>query len=275
MVNIEQVRGAKAALTDLITSKNANPIIVRLAWHDSGTYDKNVSEWPARGGANASIRFSPELAHGANAGLSAAVELLRPIKEQFPEVSWADLFQLASAVAVEAAGGPVVPLRVGRIDADVPVVEGRLPGAAHPFGDGAKTPAEHLRNIFYRMGLNDEEIVALSGGHTLGRAYPSRSGFGKDATKYTKDGPGTQGGQSWTPDWLKFDNSYFVEVKAKRDAELLVLPTDACIFEDEGFRPYAEKYAASQDAFFEDYSKAHLKLSELGVKWENDHPVPV
>jgi L-ascorbate peroxidase len=59
---------------------------------------------------------------------------------------------------------------------------------------------------------------------------------GKEATKYTQDGPGTKGGSSWTPNWLTFDNSYFVEVKAKRDSELLVLETDAAIFEDEGFR---------------------------------------
>lgn len=33
-------------------------------------------------------------------------------------------------------------------------------------------------------------------------------------------------------------------------------------------RPFAEKYAESQEAFFEDYVKAHLKLSELGVQWD-------
>ncbi len=32
-------------------------------------------------------------------------------------------------------------------------------------------------------------------------------------------------------------------------------------------RPHAEKYAESQDAFFEDYVKAHLKLSEQGAEW--------
>jgi hypothetical protein len=35
----------------------------------------------------------------------------------------------------------------------------------------------------------------------VGRAYPNRSGFGKESTKYTKDGPGTKGGSSWTPEW--------------------------------------------------------------------------
>lgn len=114
--------------------------------------------------------------------------------------------------------------------------------------------------------------------------------------------------------WLKFDNSYFVDIKEQRDADLLVLvscssglpalvvasrppfvqqsmrldsfsfcvllsrshtlrtrcplqPTDACLFEDDGFRPFAEKYAVDQDAFFSDYVESHLKLSELGVKW--------
>lgn len=41
---------------------------VRLGWHDAGTYDKNVEEWPKRGGANGSLRFEIELKHAANAG---------------------------------------------------------------------------------------------------------------------------------------------------------------------------------------------------------------
>jgi len=32
---------------------------------------------------------------------------------------------------------------------------------------------------------------------------------GKEETKYTRDGPGKPGGQSWTIDWLKFNNTYF------------------------------------------------------------------
>ncbi len=35
-------------------------------------------------------------------------------------------------------------------------------------------------------------------------------------------------------------------------------------------RPFAEKYAADQDAFFADYVASHLKLSELGVKWDGE-----
>lgn len=41
---------------------------VRLGWHDAGTYNKNIEDWPQRGGANGSLRFEIELKHAANAG---------------------------------------------------------------------------------------------------------------------------------------------------------------------------------------------------------------
>ena len=64
--------------------------------------------------------------------------------------------------------------------------------------------------------------------------------------------------------------SYFQDIKQQQDEDLLVLPTDACLFEDEGFRPFAEKYLADEAAFFADYVASHLKLSELGVEWDGE-----
>jgi len=213
------------------------------------------------------------LNHGANAGLINALKLIQPIKDKYPGITYADLFQLASAAAIEEAGGPKIPMKYGRVDVTAPEQcppEGRLPDA------GPRDPAEHLRQVFYRMGLDDKEIVALSGAHTLGRARPDRSGWGKPETKYTKDGPGEPGGQSWTVEWLKFDNSYFKDMKflsqlpwkERADQDLLVLPTDAALFEDPSFKVYAEKYAEDQEAFFKDYAEAHAKLSNLGAKFD-------
>ncbi|KAL5567245.1 hypothetical protein UlMin_030409 [Ulmus minor] len=108
--------------------------------------------------------------------------------------------------------------------------------------------APDLRDIFYRMGLSDKDIVALSGAHTLGRAHPERSGF---------DGP-------WTVEPLKFDNSYFVELLKGVSEPLLKLPTDNALLDDPKFHPYVELYAKEEDAFFKDYAESHRKLSELG-----------
>ena len=236
-----------------------------------------MSTFPARGGANGSIRFKNEAAHGANKGLDVALTLLAPVAAEHADVSFADLFQLAGATAVEVAGGPTIPMKFGRKDAPGPeslTPEGNRPAGGAPWPKGADGAAAHLRDVFGRMGLSDQEIVALSGAHTLGRAKPSRSGFGKESTKYTKNGPGTPGGSSWCREWLKWDNEYFSNlVKAEkgeeeRDEELLVLDTDAVLVKDAGFKPFAEKYAADPKAFDADYAAAHAKLSELGVEWE-------
>lgn len=55
------------------------PVLVRLAWHASGTFDKETGT----GGSNgATMRFAPEGDHGANAGLKAARDFLEPVKRK-------------------------------------------------------------------------------------------------------------------------------------------------------------------------------------------------
>lgn len=210
--------------------------MLRLAWHDAGTYDVNTRT----GGANGSIRYEEEYTHGSNAGLKIAIDLLDPIKAKCPKITYADLYQLAGVVAVEVTGGPTIEFVPGRRDSSVCPREGRLPDA--------KRGAPHLRDIFYRMGLTDKDIVALSGGHSLGKAHPERSGF--------------EG--AWTRDPLKFDNSYFVELLKGESEGLLKLPTDKALLDDAEFRRYVELYAKDEDTFFKDYAESHKKLSELG-----------
>ena len=290
--------GAQTMIDALIKEKNCGPIFVRLAWHDSGTYDRNVEAgFPKAGGAIGSIRFAPEINHGANAGLINAVKLLEPIKEKYPSVSYADIYQMASARTVALAGGPVIDMKYGRVDATSAEdaagaggpPEGNLPdaepGPGGTLGGNAamtdSAPEWHLRKVFYRMGLGDEEIVALSGAHTIGRAYADRSGLGAEKTKFSDgkyavplaDGTTTTkytpGGSPWVENWLVFDNAYFKTINdASTDAELLKLTSDKVLFKDAGFKHYAMKYAKSKDDFFVDYAKAHKKLSELGSKFE-------
>lgn len=273
-------------LKRFIKAMNCGPILIRLAWHDSGTYDQRIKEQFKAGGAIGTIQYDGEINFGANAGLKKALGYLAAFHKNYPNVSMADLIQRASALSVEVMGGPKIDFKWGRKDgaeADCAGTASRegfathagLPDAAAPFGCGATDPAAHLRNVFTKkMGFNDEEIVALSGAHTIGRTFQSRSGtcpFGEGpgkGTKHTnKPFMGMNGGMSWTTNWLRFDNTYFTEWKNK-DPELQWLSTDACLFTDEGFKVHAEKFAADQGAFFKSYASAHKKLSELGAVWE-------
>ncbi|KAJ3190963.1 cytochrome c peroxidase [Irineochytrium annulatum] len=236
------------------------PVLVRLAWHASGTYSKHDGS----GGSNgATMRFKPESSDGANNGLDQARAFLEPIKKKHPWITYADLWTLAGVTAIEAMGGPTTPWRPGRADKDEKKItakdvppNGRLPDASQ----GAK----HIRDVFYRMGFNDRDIVALSGAHTLGRCHTDRSGY---------TGP-------WTNTPNRFSNQYFkllTQVQWKKkvwdgpeqyadpDDELMMLPTDMALIWDDKFKPIVYEYAENKDVFYKDFASAFSKLLHLGV----------
>lgn len=250
----------RSEITSQIVSSKANvcPFTVRLAWHASGTYDKNDTTPQAGGSNGATMRFEPEITDGANAGLDIMQKILLPVKRKFPNLSYGDLWTLAGVQAIKLMGGPDVPFGFGRSDvadgATCPM-NGRLPDAT--------LGAEHLREVFYRMGFNDQEIVALSGAHTVGSCHEKRSGF---------DGP-------WTKNPTKFDNEYFVNLlevtwKVREwegplqytdpSGKLMMLPTDMCLIQDDKFLKYVKIYAADEQKFFDDFAKAFGKLIALG-----------
>lgn len=253
----------KQAILDILPQEDYDdgsigPILVRLAWHASGTYDAKTGT----GGSNgATMRYELEAKDSANAGLEHARKFLEPIKQKFPWITYADLWTFAGAVAVEALGGPHIDWKPGRVDyvdeSNVPP-NGRLP-------DGA-LGQDHLRNIFYRMGFNDQEIVALAGAHNLGRTHHDRSGF---------DGP-------WVPNPTRFSNTYFklllteewklgkspagVEQFYDPDGDLMMLPADMALIKDPSFRKWVETYSENKDLFFDHFAKAYSKLLELGIR---------
>ncbi|KAH0852589.1 hypothetical protein HID58_093888 [Brassica napus] len=107
---LKEIEKTRRDLRALISSRNCAPIMLRLAWHDAGTYDATKKS----GGPNGSIRFKDELNRPHNKGLEKAVAFCEEVKAKHPRVSYADLYQLAGVVAVEVTGGPAIHFTPGR-----------------------------------------------------------------------------------------------------------------------------------------------------------------
>ncbi|MCJ1319184.1 heme peroxidase [Xylographa vitiligo] len=233
------------------------PVLVRLAWHCSGTYDKETNT----GGSNgATMRFAPEKDHGANAGLHAAQDFMEPVHDKFPWITYSDLWTLGGVCAIQEMQGPTIPWRPGRMDRDISMCtpDGRLP-------DGAKEQ-KHLRAIFGRMGFDDREIVALSGAHALGRCHTDRSGFEGpwtfSPTVMSNDYYRLLLGEKWNWNGPK----QFQDVTSK---SLMMLPTDMALVQDKEFKKHVERYAKDDQVFFAEFRDVMVKLLELGVPFQS------
>jgi len=182
-------------------------LMIRMAWHSAGTYRTS----DGRGGSNTgNQRFAPLNSWPDNVNLDKARRLLWPVKKKYGDkISWADLFILAGNMAYESMGFKTFGFGGGREDIWHPEkdiywgaekqwlapTENRYaddqnreslenPLAAVQMGliyvnpegvDGKPDPlrtAKDVRTTFKRMGMNDEETVALTaGGHTVGKAH--------------------------------------------------------------------------------------------------------
>ena len=256
------------------------PFFIRMAWHSAGTYRTG----DGRGGAGAGQqRFAPLNSWPDNGNLDKARRLLWPIKQKYgASLSWADLMILASNVAIESMGGPVFGFGGGRADVWEPEkdvywgteanwvaaeetriqpdkgLELESPLAAiqmgliyvNPEGPGgvpeALLSARDIRETFARMGMNDEETVALTvGGHTFGKAHgagdASKVGVEPEGADIARQGMGwisthesgmgddtiTSGIEgAWTPTPIQWDMSYF-DMLLDHEYELVRSPAGA------------------------------------------------
>ena len=186
---------------------NYGGLFIRMAWHSAGTYRTGDGRGGTRAGQQ---RFAPQNSWPDNANLDKARRLLWPIKQKYgQQISWADLMILAGNVALESMGFETLGFAGGRVDVWEPQSnvywgsekewlddkryseerELETPLAAVQMGliyvnpegpNGNPDPvlaAKDIRETFGRMGMNDEETVALiAGGHTLGKTHGASSG---------------------------------------------------------------------------------------------------
>jgi catalase (peroxidase I) len=208
------------------------------------------------------MRFWPESDYEDNNGLEVARDALMAIKDMNP-ISYSDLWVLAGYTAVTEMGGPYIPFEGGRTDA---VCEQQQCAACPPEErlPGWNETAADVRKKFKRMGLDDRDLVALMGAHTVGHTYPENSGF-----------PYMQ----WDNSPRKFDNMYYVflinqgwQPDSEKGQDFyynrswIMLLTDYMIRTDPAFRSIALEYIDDESKWFDDFSSAFKKVTEVGLK---------
>jgi catalase-peroxidase len=205
-------------------------LFIRMAWHSAGTYRSGDGRGGSRAGQQ---RFAPLNSWPDNGNLDKARRLLWPIKQKYGnKISWADLMILTGNVALESMGFKTFGFAGGRADVwepesnvywgsetkwldDKRYTEGRKlenPLAAVQMGliyvnpegpNGNPDPvlaAKDIRETFGRMGMNDEETVALiAGGHTLGKTHGA--GDAKHVGNAPEAGTIEEQGFGWKSDY--------------------------------------------------------------------------
>lgn len=234
-------------------------LMARMAWHQAGSY----RAMDGRGGGNTgNQRFAPLNSWPDNANLDKARRLLYPIKQKYGnKISWADLILLAGTMGYEAAGLKTYGFAFGREDIWHPEkdtywgaekdwlaptgsdgnrwsgdrdLENPLAAVmmgliyVNPEGvDGNPDPIKTARDMkitFARMGMNDEETVALTaGGHTIGKMHgngnaaevgadPEAADIAEQGLGWSYKNPGkiTSGLEgAWTTNPDRWDNEFF------------------------------------------------------------------
>lgn len=241
------------------------PLLVRLAWHNSGSYDQNDNSSTRGGSFAGTMRFKKEQGDPENAGLVKGMNYLQSIKDQFPEISHGDLYTLGGVVGIQEMNGPKISWRPGRVDLPIDVTP-----PYHRLPDASQSTGEYVRSVFtQRLGFTDQELVVLIGvGHAIGKCHTYNSGF---------DGPWTFSPTTVSNEFFKLllsEDWKFKKWDGKKQYEdegshsLMMLPTDMVLKQDSDMKKWVEIYAKDEDRCMKDFADAFSKLLERGIKFD-------
>ncbi|KAF7318058.1 Peroxidase [Mycena chlorophos] len=130
---------------------------LRLAYHDVATFNSTTG----LGGLDASIGFETERPENIGSAMNTSLVFFAAFQTKTSSMS--DVIALSVILAIKNCGGPSIPFRAGRIDAE----------AAGPLG--VPQPQQNLAShtaAFANMGFNVTEMITLVAcGHTLGGVH--------------------------------------------------------------------------------------------------------
>ncbi|CAA7405230.1 unnamed protein product [Spirodela intermedia] len=226
--------------------------------------------------------FAGEKTAGPNANSLRGFEVVDGIKLELEAscpgiVSCADILAVAARDAVALLGGPTWDAELGRRDSLT-----ASKSAANKNIPGPNSDLRALVDRFNRLGLSPRDMVALSGGHTIGNArcssFSSRLKGSPPGGAAVVPGAGEvgfldslqqlcDGGNSTalahldlvTP--VAFDNQYYTNllngVGLLSSDQVLVAGGDGQVL------AIVEDYAADPMAFFQDFKAAMVKMGRL------------
>ncbi|CAN1816435.1 Peroxidase 46 [Linum perenne] len=177
-------------------------------------------------------------------------------------VSCADILALAARDAVVISGGLATQIPMGRRDGLVSSVVNVRPNIV----DTSFTMSEMVK-IFSSKGLSLDDLVVLSGAHTIGSAHCVDSAldanYAKDLIQKCPAGANPSVTVVNDPETSTvFDNQYYRNLLGHKG----LFQSDSVLLEDQRTAQLVRDLAADEDAFYERWSESFLKLTTVGVK---------
>ncbi|XP_058180659.1 peroxidase 64-like [Rhododendron vialii] len=188
-------------------------------------------------------------------------------------VSCADILALSARDAVVLSGGPTW---------DVP--KGRKDGRTSKASETVQLPAptfniSQLQQSFSQRGLSMEDLVALSGGHTLGfshcssfenRIHNFNSTTDIDPSMHPSFASSLESicpihkkvknaGTTMDPSSTTFDNTYYKLILQKKS----LFSSDQALLTSPNTKDLISKFASSQEAFFKAFVNSMIKMSSI------------
>ncbi|PSS09536.1 Cationic peroxidase [Actinidia chinensis var. chinensis] len=217
--------------------------------------------------------FTGEKTAGPNKDSLRGFDVIDTIKSQLESicpgvVSCADILAVAARDSVVLLGGPTWAVQLGRRDsttASLSAANREIPNPTMDLSD--------LISAFSNKGLTAQEMVALSGSHTIGQAgcarfrdriYNDTTMDSYLATSLKSNCPTSGGDANLSPldatTPLIFDNGYFKNLVKNKG----LLHSDQQLFAGGSTDSLVTDYSTSLSTFYADFAAAIVKMGNIG-----------